>query len=331
MRKGGDMKLKKSGRYFFLSLTLAFMLTSLAGCVAPGPKSHSGLNYKNPPRPQLEKYSGDKVALDSNEAPILNSPPEMTGAELERAGDILFSRGNLHMASVKYTKSLKLDPDNTRVLYKIGRLFVIGRLNADAVQVFEEVLKREPEHALSYKGLGRAHFQMKQYDQAAKKYQKALKLDPNLWQAHNSLGIIHDYQEKYELAAYDYSQAILLKPDEGLLYNNLGVSYFLAGEYQKAINAFNEALARKYSKKKVFNNLGLALAKLERYQSAFGAFVKGGDEAQAYNNMGCVHLEQGDAKKAIHSFEKAIEVNTAFYGKASENLKHVRLGYEQYQ
>jgi len=135
--------LKKSGRYFFLSLTLAFMLTSLAGCVAPGPKSHSGLNYKNPPRPQLEKYSGDKVALDSNEAPILNSPPEMTGAELERAGDILFGQGNLHMASVKYVKSLKLDPDNTRILYKIGRLFVIGRLNADAVQVFEEVLKRE--------------------------------------------------------------------------------------------------------------------------------------------------------------------------------------------
>ena len=318
------MKSKKSGRYAYLSLTLAFMLTSLAGCVAPGPKSYSGRNYQNSSRAQLEKYSGDKVALDSNETPILNPPPEMTSAELERAGDILFSQGNLHMASVKYTKSLKLDPDNTRVLYKIGRLFVIGRLNADAVQVFEEVLKREPEHALAYKGLGRAFFQMKQYAQAAKKLQKALKLDPNLWQAHNFLGIIHDYQEKYELAAYDYSQAILLKPDKGLLYNNLGVSYFLAGEYQKAINAFNEALVRKYARSKVYNNLGLALAKIGRYQDAFGAFVKGGDEAQAYNNLGCVHLEKGDAIKAIYSFEKAVEIDPAFYSKANANLLHAK-------
>ncbi|MDL1984030.1 MAG: tetratricopeptide repeat protein [Deltaproteobacteria bacterium] len=61
---------------------------------------------------------------------------------------------------------------------------------------------------------------------------------------------------------------------------------------KKAINAFNKVLETKYSKTKTYNNLGMALSELVRYQEALEAFRKGGNEARAYNNLGCIYLEE---------------------------------------
>jgi Flp pilus assembly protein TadD len=138
------------------------------------------------------------------------------------------------------------------------------------------------------------------------------------------LGIIYNHKNQHEKAIPAYKAAIALNPDDGLLYNNLGISYAASGKYEKAINTFNKALKTESSYSKIYNNLGLALSKLGRYQEAFEAFVKGGDEAQAYNNIGCIYLWQGDYVKATQSLKKAIELKTAFYEKASENLKKCR-------
>jgi len=66
------------------------------------------------------------------------------------------------------------------------------------------------------------------------------------------------------------------------------------------------------------------LAELGRYREALEAFRKGGNEAQAYNNLGCIYLEKGKFQKAITCFEKAIEINPDFYARASENLIKAR-------
>ncbi len=36
----------------------------------------------------------------------------------------------------------------------------------------------------------------------------------------------------------------------------------------------------------------MALSELVRYQEALEAFRKGGNEARAYNNLGCIYLEE---------------------------------------
>ena len=76
--------------------------------------------------------------------------------------------------------------------------------------------------------------------------------------------------------------------------------------------------------KKLYNNLGLALGKLGRYPEALEAFTHGGDEAQAYNNLGCLYLDNGDYERAAACFERATELRTSFYAKANDNLKKAR-------
>jgi tetratricopeptide (TPR) repeat protein len=142
-------------------------------------------------------------------------PPEPEVDEHERIGDAYFSQNNLQMALVEYDKSLGLDPDNTRVLYKKGMLFVAGNMNEDAIREFQEVLKREPGHALAHQGIGQVFFQLKKNGDAKKHLHEAVKLEPQLWKAYNILGIIYAYEENYKMAVRKYKAAIAIEPDNG--------------------------------------------------------------------------------------------------------------------
>jgi tetratricopeptide (TPR) repeat protein len=68
----------------------------------------------------------------------------------------------------------------------------------------------------------------------------------------------------------------------------------------------------------------LALGKLGDYSGAYKAFKKAGNEATAKNNMGYIYLLDGKTADAVQAFEKAIELNPAFYAKAHDNLDAAR-------
>jgi Flp pilus assembly protein TadD len=318
------MKTFENRSSFSLLVTIVIMTVSLMNCATAGKDFSEYDRDESLFKKSSTDIFNEQAAHSPDRTATLRELPEMTSDEYERLGDLYFSRGNLIMAFVQYEKSLIINPDNTRICYKKGLLSIMGEKYEAAVKDFQETLKKDPEHAMAQHGLGQAFFQMKKYDEAKKHVQKAIKLDRSLWESHNLLGIIYNHKNQHEKAIPAYKAAIALNPDDGLLYNNLGISYAASGKYEKAINTFNKALKTESSYSKIYNNLGLALSKLGRYQEAFEAFVKGGDEAQAYNNIGCIYLWQGDYVKATQSLKKAIELKTAFYEKASENLKKCR-------
>ena len=310
--------------FFKLALVPAAIMTiGLFGCA---PSSHNSLaarEIKNPLQARLVKgeISNHRSLLD--EAVPDKKLPPATAGELERMGDGYMKNGNQYMAFVQYERSLQLNPDNVRVRYKTGLLFLLTKKYEDAEKTFQEVLKKKPGYALAHLGLGEVSFHLKQYGKAEKNLQKAVELEPKLWKARNLLGVIHDYRREYDKAFREYSAAILLRPDNGLLYNNLGVSLSLAGRYDEAIRAFKKALGTKCPKEKVYNNLGLVFARTGEYAGALQAFSQGTDRARAHNNLGCVYLAEGKTEKAAQCFHKAIEINPTFYVKADENLKKV--------
>ena len=55
-----------------------------------------------------------------------------------------------------------------------------------------------------------------------------------------------------------------------------------------------------------------------------GTKVQAGTSAAAYNNLGVVHLEARDFKRAASCFEKAITANPTFYEKANDNLRRAQ-------
>ncbi len=263
--------------------------------------------------------------------PETAAPSGSSSAELEQLGDSLRERGELRMAFVQYEKALKLRPDNPMLIYKEGMLSLVADRTEDALKEFSKALTIDPGLAPACDGMGQAYFRKGEIEKAQNAFYKAVKLDPTLWNSWNKLGLIHDRQGLHKQAIQEYLLAIELRPRDGALYNNLGVSYTYNQEYDAAIAALNRAIDLNYTEKKVYNNLGLALGQTQRYDASLEAFRKAGSEAQAMNNLGVVYLIQNNLTKAIQSFEKAIELEPAYYVTAGENLKKARIALGQRQ
>jgi Flp pilus assembly protein TadD len=169
--------------------------------------------------------------------------------------------------------------------------------------------------------MGRSYLRDNDNEKAIKYFTKALSINDRLWEAHNLLGIAYDRQRKFGPAAEHYQAAISIKPDAGAVYNNLGVSYHMSGEYGKAKDAFTTAIEKGEEGSRIYNNLAVTLGKLGEYRMAREALIRAGSEATAANNIGYLYLLDGKNKEAAESFERAIELNPAFYGIAHENLK----------
>jgi tetratricopeptide (TPR) repeat protein len=289
-----------------------------------------GCASNNPPATGQTDYSA-QIQQKKRIPEELVSPkklPEMTDEDYEKMGDNLVQRGELEKGFIQYDMLLQKNPGNSRLLYKRGMVFLLKDRSIEALGDFQEALKKEPGNAVFHQGAGEAFYKLKRMDEAEKEFQVALKSDGKLWLSHDFLGIIYDQKQRPDLAVEQYQAAITLRPEWGAAYNNLGVSYSLQGEWEKAVAAFEDAIKRGYSDPQVGNNLGLALCRLDRDPEAIEAFKRSGDEAQAYNNVGSFHLQQGDYEKAMRAFEKAIQLRPTFYAQATENLKKARAGLQ---
>lgn len=301
-------------------MIVAGLLSALLGCSAQNVQI--GLPRGGDQQKQIER----QLAMNAEEPPGAAKLPEMTDAGHERLGDDAARQGNFQLAMIHYEKASAENPNNLSVRYKKGVLLLSRGMNDAAAAEFQELLKRQPDHAFAHEGIGQARFAAKQYNEAEKHFRKALQLNPRLWKPHAFLGIAFNYQNRPAEAVSEFTAALRIKPDEGILYNNLGVAYSLMGNHEKAVEAFQKASRTAVpNKKKIYNNLGVSLCELGRWTEAQEAFKQGGSEAQAYNNLGCMLLKKGEIDKAITLFEKALEVSPGYYDQAAENLKRASL------
>ena len=244
--------------------------------------------------------------------------------EYEEMGDAGFSRADLEFAYMNYGKALKMDPKNQSLRSKRAWVLLAGNFNDEAAREFTVVLEKNKNSAAAREGLGQAHFQKKQYDQALVEFKKALEIDATRWRSHNFIGIMYNHNNDSLQAVEEFKAALAIKPDSGIIYNNLGMAYSLAGGYEEAVAAYHKAYELGAPREKTLNNLAMALAKMGRIVRAEDVFKEVGDEARAYNNIGCVYLAQGDQEMAAKSFESALRSSVDPYSTASKNLNKCR-------
>ena len=92
--------------------------------------------------------------------------PQLGNQDRERLGDTLLKRGDFPGAFIQYEKLLAEQPDNVRVRYKKGLTLLYGEQYQDAAGVFEDLLTRDPNHALTHRALGQTYLELDQQDAA---------------------------------------------------------------------------------------------------------------------------------------------------------------------
>jgi tetratricopeptide (TPR) repeat protein len=240
---------------------------------------------------------------------------------LEALGDLALKNRNFENSLINYLQILQKNPERYDLHYKVGVIFLLsGKLEA-AQKELALVLVHRPEMLQAHEALGLVFLQGKQYPLAIDEFQYVLSQDPRRAKTYHLLGVTFLESGRSDRAVQALKTATTLNPRQLSSLIALSKAYLGRKEYGQAAASLKQALALAPQSQKVNHLLGLALAGQKQYPQALEAFMKAGDEAQAYNNIGVYYFMDGQYEEAAKCFQRAIELRPTFYQEAKTNLQ----------
>jgi tetratricopeptide (TPR) repeat protein len=240
---------------------------------------------------------------------------------LEALGDLALKNRNFENSLVNYLQILQKNPERYDLHYKVGVIFLLaGKLEA-AQKELALVLVHRPNMLQAHEALGLVFLQGKQYPLAIDEFQYVLAQDSRRAKTYHLLGVTFLESGRPDRAVHALKTATALNPRQLSSQIALAKAYLKRKEYRQAAASLKQALALAPQNQKAHHLLGLALAGQKQYPQALEAFMKAGDEAQAYNNIGVYCFMDGQYEEAAKCFQRAIELRPTFYQEAKTNLQ----------
>jgi tetratricopeptide (TPR) repeat protein len=296
----------------FLALALPCLLSQCARNSSRTPavrgltlEESSKLQAQYDPWSGRQPQSGEEVPVD----------------RLEALGDLALKNRNFENSLINYLQILQKNPERYDLHYKVGVIFLLsGKLEA-AQKELALVLVHRPEMLQAHEALGLVFLQGKQYSLAIDEFQYVLAQDPRRAKTYHLLGVTFLESGRSDRAVQALKTATTLDPRQLSSLIALSKAYLERKEYLQAAASLKQAQAVAPQSHKVNHLLGLALAGQKQYPQALEAFMKAGDEAQAYNNIGVYYFMDGQYEEAAKCFQRAIELRPTFYQEAKTNLQ----------
>ncbi len=282
---------------------------------------------KEPRGPQIRTLTPQEAATiapdpyrGSRPRPDLKLDQELPPERQEALADLLLKSREYEGSLLHYVQILQKEPHRHEVRYKVGVILLLKGQYKGARDEFAKVLAAQPDMLEAREAMGLAHLQEKEFTQAIREFRTVLEKDPKRAQTHHLLGVTYLMANQPREAIRELELAASFNPKNVSTYVALGQAYNQVKDYYKALSTLKKAEAFNPNHKKMHYQIGMALAGLKRYDEAFAAFVKGADEAQAYNNIGVHYYIEGQYELAAKCFQKALELRPTFYEEARNNL-----------
>ena len=195
-----------------------------------------------------------------------------------RKGNRLLENDELASAISHYNAAIKANrKDEVAWNNKGAVLLSLNRLK-EALSCFDRALELSPEYSDAWCNRGLVLMQMGEYEEAELALKKALKAAKENEVAWNALGTLHVRKREFNEAKSCYLRALQIDPEYYSVLNNLARTCEEEGDCRKAIEYYNRFLAH--------NNVF----------------------AEAWYHKGLCQMELGLPSKALHSLERAINL-----------------------
>ena len=306
--------MSSTGRW---GLSLVFVILSLSVSQCALFKKQNTLQSLKPKEVAKLQEAYDPVSAK----PSPGAKEEMSPERREALGDLLLERREYDGSLVHYMELLKENPERADIRYKVGVILLLNGQTQAARQELNAVLAAKPQMLDAREALGLTYLEEKQYPQAIRTFQEVLSQDGTRVKTRHLLGIAYLAQDNPREAIRVMERATPQSSKNVALLATLGQAYLRVKDYNQALVYLKKGQSLAPDDKKINLNLGMALAGLKRYPEAFDAFLKAGDEAQAYNNIGVHYYLDGRYEEAAKCFEKALELRPTFYEEAKTNLQ----------
>lgn len=293
------------------ALLVAGLLGGCASVPASGPAAAGGSDAL---------YEGQPETVYATEFPVSSAADAR-----QRAAEAL-AEGDTDRALYMYVQAVRLDPEDSESLYRIGALHERRGNRNLAARAFARAVEIDPEHAAALEGLGIAYFGARETEAAQDVLERAVAADSGarLWRAHNVLGVIADMAGEHAAAVEHYSAALTARPGAASLLNNRGYSKYLAGDFEAAAADFRAALEADPDYPRAWENLGLLHARQGNYATALSALSRVKERHVAANDVGYIAMLDGDYAAAERLFDQAKRESPRYYETAEKNLAELR-------
>lgn len=156
--------------------------------------------------------------------------------------NIAYNIGNNKRAIDYFLRVLDLQPDNLRVMERLGRAYSNLNQLPEATLYLKKAIDKDPNNVPALRSLGLC-YRYQNPTEAINIFQQALTIDPDDYESWDFLGLIYRDQKIYEKAIDAHEKALKLKRrPETEFY--LSILYFLTGDTElgrlMALNAEND-------------------------------------------------------------------------------------------
>ena len=174
--------------------------------------------------------------------PATRDAKSMTVAELEKAGDACRAQKDYAQAIQYFNEALRKEPKNAVLYNKRGMAELKSDARQNAVADFERASKLNKKFADAFNNIGAVYFVEKNFGQATKYFKKAVALEETRATFHVNLGTAWFSQKKLDRAINEYARALELDPDALVQNARAGINAQVSNPEERA--AYDYMLAK---------------------------------------------------------------------------------------
>jgi tetratricopeptide (TPR) repeat protein len=218
-------------------------------------------------------------------------------------------------AEEEFSKSVRLNPENTGALYSLGSIYAGRGDYEEAEGTFKNLLEIDPGSPIVHKDLGNLYVQMQEYDKAEAEFQTALRLDPRNVEARYNLGTVYLIRAELVDAERELRMLLNLDVDSATavgVHGKLAAIYMQRNDYRRAIPQFEALLALDPENMDVRYNLGVGyrtVNDLPKAREMFKTIVeRNPNDVEAHNHLGEIYASLQSYPEALVEFRRVVEL-----------------------
>lgn len=151
--------------------------------------------------------------------------------------------GRIEQAEAIYEDILRREPDHADAWHMLGVAAAQRGRRETALTSIARAIRLNPAPPFYHNNLGNVLHDLDRFTEALLCYQEALRLDPGYAEAHHNMANTLQELDRFEDALAHHLEAIRLKPDFAQGFSSLGSTLRRQGLYSEALACFEQALA----------------------------------------------------------------------------------------